>query len=129
MCGRISGFHWGQKIEAAIGKEAEDKEHFIFYKISKWENKSIQACFRRKSMFWRFWDFLLPKPTWAQFHYDSYTDRTATMRMPHHTQISDEQVLLFNQIKGDISKEIKGHKTEITQDPCRPTTLALSEKL
>lgn len=51
------------------------------------------------------------------------------MRMPHRTQISDEQVLLFNQIKGDLSKEIKGHKTEITQDPCRPTTLALSEKL
>lgn len=51
------------------------------------------------------------------------------MRMPHRTQISDEQVLLFNQIKGDISKEIKGHKTEITQDPCGPTTLALSEKL
>lgn len=51
------------------------------------------------------------------------------MRMPHRTQISDEQVSLFNQIKGDFSKEIKGHKTEITQDPCRPTTLALSEKL
>lgn len=51
------------------------------------------------------------------------------MRMPHRTQISDEQVLLFNQIKGDLSKEIKGHKTEITQDPCRPATLALREKL
>lgn len=51
------------------------------------------------------------------------------MRMPHRTQISDEQVSLFNQIKGDLSKEIKGHKTEITQDPCHPTTLALSEKL
>lgn len=32
---RVLGFHRGQKMEAAIDKDAEDKEDFIFYKISK----------------------------------------------------------------------------------------------